>query len=182
MGGEAVTEFKRAADYLKRNNRPDDDCASPERIASLEPDNVQLARELAQTTSPAGDQKRALAKLQLCFKADPRDIETLILLAQAFAGLSQTCKTLSVYKELAKLYAERGQAAEARDAWEKIEQLDPSDADLLAWKASHRAPAAAAPVPRGPRARPGRRCPRPSPRPQVAAAPPPPSAAPAPRR
>ena len=37
-----------------------------------------------------------------------------------------------------------GQAAEARDAWGKIERLDPSDADLVAWKASHRAPAPAA--------------------------------------
>ncbi len=146
MGGEALTEFKRAADWLERNNRPDERLRVLERIASLEPDNVQLARSLAHDYLARGDHKRALAKLQLCFKADPRDIETLILLAQAFPALDQTSKTLSVYKELAKLYAERGQAAEARDAWGKIERLDPSDADLLAWKASHRAPAAAAPV------------------------------------
>jgi len=146
MGGEALTEFKRAADWLERNNRPDERLRVLERIASLEPDNVQLARSLAHDYLARGDHKRALAKLQLCFKADPRDIPTLILLAQAFAALNHTSKTLSVYKELAKLHAERGQAAEARDAWGKIERLDPSDADLLAWKASHRAPAAAAPA------------------------------------
>ncbi|MGZ6029093.1 MAG: tetratricopeptide repeat protein [Myxococcaceae bacterium] len=150
MGGEALTEFKRAADWLERNNRPDERLRVLERIASLEPDNVQLARSLAHDYLARGDHKRALAKLQLCFKADPRDIPTLILLAQAFAALNHTSKTLSVYKELAKLYAERGQATEARDAWGKIERLDPSDADLLAWKASHRAPAASAPVPARP--------------------------------
>ena len=88
-----------------------------ERIAALEPDNVQLARNLAHDYLARGDHKRALAKLQLCFKADPRDIPTLNLLAQAFTALNHTSKTLSVYKELAKLYAERNQQAEARDAW-----------------------------------------------------------------
>ena len=150
MGGEALTEFKRAADWLERNNRPDERLRVLERIASLEPDNVQLARSLAHDYLARGDHKRALAKLQLCFKADPRDIPTLILLAQAFTALNHTSKTLSVYKELAKLHAERHQHAESRDAWGKIERLDPSDPDLLAWKASQR-PAAVAPAPAAPR-------------------------------
>ena len=145
MGGEALAEFKRSAEWLERNNRPDERLRVMERIAALEPDNVQLARSLAHDYLARGDHKRALAKLQLCFKADPRDIPTLNLLAQAFTALNHTSKTLSVYKELAKLYAERNQHAEARDAWGKIERLDPADTDLLAWKASHR-PAGAAPA------------------------------------
>jgi tetratricopeptide (TPR) repeat protein len=150
MGGEALAEFKRAADWLDRNNRPDERLRVLERIAALEPDNVQLARSLAHDYLSRGDHKRALAKLQLCFKADPRDIPTLVLLAQAFTALNHTSKTLSVYKELAKLFAERNQHAESRDAWGKIERLDPADPDLLAWKASHR-PAAAVPQPAAPR-------------------------------
>jgi tetratricopeptide (TPR) repeat protein len=144
MGGEALGEFKRAAEWLERNNRPDERLRVLERIAALEPDNVQLARNLAHDYLARGDHKRALAKLQLCFKADPRDIPTLNLLAQAFTALNHTSKTLSVYKELAKLYAERNQHAEARDAWGKIERLDPADADLVAWKTSQR-PQTAAP-------------------------------------
>ncbi|HZJ56364.1 MAG TPA: tetratricopeptide repeat protein, partial [Myxococcaceae bacterium] len=150
MGGEALTEFKRAAEWLERNNRPDERLRVMERIAALEPDNVHLARSLAHDYLARGDHKRALAKLQLCFKADPRDIPTLNLLAQAFTALNHVSKTLSVYKELAKLYAERNQHAEARDAWGKIERLDPADPDLVAWKHSHR-PAAAAPPPAAPR-------------------------------
>src|SRR4030095_6144048 len=138
MGGEALTEFKRSADWLERNNRPDERLRVLERTAALEPDNVNLARNLAHDYLARGDHKRALAKLQLCFKADPRDIPTLNLLAQAFTALNHVSKTLSVYKELAKLYAERNQHAEARDAWGKIERLDPADADLVAWKHSQR--------------------------------------------
>ncbi|HUM12819.1 MAG TPA: tetratricopeptide repeat protein [Myxococcaceae bacterium] len=151
MGGEALAEFKRAADWLERNNRPDERLRVLERIAALEPDNVQLARSLAHDYLARGDHKRALAKLQLCFKADPRDIPTLVLLAQAFTALNHTSKTLSVYKELAKLHAERNQHAESREAWGKIERIDPADPDLLAWKASQRAVAAVA-QPAAPRA------------------------------
>jgi len=150
MGGEALAEFKRAADWLERNSRPDERLRVLERIAALEPDNVQLARNLAHDYLARGDHKRALAKLQLCFKADPRDIPTLVLLAQAFTALNHTSKTLSVYKELAKLHAERNQHLESSEAWGKIERIDPADADLLAWKASQR-PAAAVPQPGAPR-------------------------------
>jgi tetratricopeptide (TPR) repeat protein len=151
MGGEALAEFKRSAEWLERNNRPDERLRVLERIAALEPDNVQLARSLAHDYLARGDHKRALAKLQLCFKADPRDIPTLNLLAQAFTALNHTSKTLSVYKELAKLYAERSQHAEARDAWGRIERIDPSDADLMAWKASQRTSAAPPQAPAAPR-------------------------------
>jgi pilus assembly protein FimV len=145
MQQEASQEFKRAADYLKRNNRTDDYLRVAERISSLEPDNLELARELAGVYLSKGDQKRALAKLQTCFKADPKDIDTLNLLAQAFEGLGQTSKTTSVYKELAKIYAERGRADEATKVWAKVAQLDPHDPDV----AARRAPAAgtAAPAP-----------------------------------
>ena len=55
----------------------------------------------------------------VCFKADGRDVETLNMLAQAFHGLGQTAKTISVYKELAKVYQERGRHQDARVEREK---------------------------------------------------------------
>jgi pilus assembly protein FimV len=174
MGGEALGEFRHAADWLERNNRPDERLRVLERIAALEPDNIQLAKDLARDYLARGDQKRALAKLQLCFKADPRDIPTLLLLAQAFTALNHTSKTLSVYKELAGLYEQRGQLAEAREAWAKVERLDPRDADLAAYRASG-SPAASGSHPRS--------APHPAPGPYRTA--PPPSsavAAPLPRR
>src|SRR5919106_2603728 len=136
MNAEALVEFKRAAEYLKRNSRFDDYLRVAERISALEPQNVELARELATEYLSKGDQKRALAKLQVCFKADPRDVTTLNLLAQAFQGLGQTSKTISVYKELDKVFAEQGHSDEVAQTWSKIEQLDPEDPDLQARFAS----------------------------------------------
>ncbi|MCP3105104.1 tetratricopeptide repeat protein, partial [Myxococcus sp. K15C18031901] len=160
MTREAIQEFKRAAEYLKRNSRGDDWARVAERLSTLEPDNLPLAKELASSYLQRGDQKRALAKLQVCFKADGRDVETLSLLAQAFQGLGQTSKTVSVYKELAKIHQERGRATEAEAVWTQIEVLDPQDPDLLARRAPVAAPAAA-PQPVA----------RPAPQPQQAAAP-----------
>ncbi|HEY6097987.1 MAG TPA: tetratricopeptide repeat protein, partial [Anaeromyxobacter sp.] len=88
----------------------------------------------------------ALAKLQLCFKADPKDVETLQLLAQAFRDLGQSSKTLSVYKELARVHEERGRPQEARAVWRKVQELVPDDDDAAAAVgASGAAPARAAP-------------------------------------
>ncbi|MGA9522749.1 MAG: tetratricopeptide repeat protein, partial [Myxococcaceae bacterium] len=143
MNAEAQQEFKRAAEYLKRNSRLDDYLRVAERLVALDPNDFQLSRELASQYLQKGDQKRALARLQICFKADPRDVETLTLLAQAFQGLGQTSKTISVYKELARVYAEQNRTNEADRVWEKVRQLDPADPDLEARAALRSAPAPA---------------------------------------
>ncbi len=127
---EAGTEFTKAAEHLKRNGRTDDYLRVAERLSSLQPDNLQLAKELAEAYLQKNDQKRALAKLQICFKADNRDIETLRLLAIAFQGLGQMSKTISVYKELARAYEDKGYSNEAEQVWQQVEQLDPADSDV----------------------------------------------------
>ena len=160
MAREATQEFKRAAEYLKRNARAEDWLRVAERLSALEPENLALAKELAVSYLQRGDQKRALAKLQVCFKADGRDVETLMLLAQAFQGLGQTSKTVSVYKELAKIHQERGRLTEAEAVWTQIEVLDPEDPDLV----SRRAPASAPAVPQPTAAPQSEPSPRPAPR------------------
>ncbi len=130
MKAEAAGEFKRAAEYLKRNGRMEEYQRVLDRLSALEGDNLALAREVAQSYLAKGDPKRAIAKLQICFKADPSDEQTLSLLAEAFAALGQVSKTVSVYKELAKIYGAQGRTGEANQIWAKIEHLDPNDADL----------------------------------------------------
>lgn len=131
MNDEAVEELSRAADHLKRQNRIDDYLRVAERISALKPDDLALARELAELYLQRNDQKRALAKLQICFKADSRDIDTLKLLAVAFQGLGQTSKTISVFKELARAYEGKGRLEEAEQTWAQVAQLDPNDPDVL---------------------------------------------------
>lgn len=132
MNAEATAEFTRAAEHLKRNNRVDDYLRVAERLSGLDPNNLHLAKELAEMYLTRNDQKRALAKLQVCFKADNRDIDTLRLLAVAFQGLGQTSKTISVYKEMARAFEERGQTQEAEEVWAQVSQLDPQDGDVAA--------------------------------------------------
>jgi pilus assembly protein FimV len=179
---EAVAEFKRAAEYLKKNARTDDYVRVAERLSALEPDNIGLAKELAKMYLDKGDQKRALARLQVAFKADGRDVETLSMLAQAFQGLGQTAKTVSVYKELAKVYQDSGRTHEANGVWDKIAEVDPQDEELLARKAPVAAPARAparAPAPAPAPARAPARAPAPAPAPAPTRAAPAPAPAPA---
>ena len=129
QAGPALECFRRAAEYLKRHNRADEYLKVAERIAALSPGELGLTRELANIYLAKGDTKRALAKLQLCFKADPKDVDTLTLLARAFRELGQTSKTISVYKELARVHEERGRNGEAASTWRKVQELAPDDED-----------------------------------------------------
>jgi tetratricopeptide (TPR) repeat protein len=164
----ALDQFRRAAEGLKRTNRSDEYLKVAERIALLDANDVGLLRELAHAHLAKGDTKRALARLQLCFKLDPKDVETLTLLAQAFNDLGQVSKTVSVYKELAHLHAERGRADQARATWRRVAELAPDDSDAAQALAGGRKPSApAAPSAAPPRA------PAPAPAAPVAARPPP---------
>ncbi len=151
MKAEASQEFRRATDYLKRNSRLDDYYRVLERLSSLDPNHLGLARELAESYLARGDPKRALGKLQICFKADPSDVQTLSLLATAFQALGQTSKTVSVYKELAKIYAAQNRKDEVKQLWAKIAQLEPSDPNIAGRRGGAQTPASSsAPIARPP--------------------------------
>lgn len=129
---EAVEEFERAAEILKRQNRTDDYVKVAERLVYHAPERSDVVKELARLYLSRQDTKRALAKLQLCFKSEPRDIETLTLLAQAFNDLGQTQKTIFVYRELSQVYTETGVPEEAQRIQRAILQIDPYDAEARA--------------------------------------------------
>ena len=131
MNKEAIGELGKVAAQLKQSGRNEEFIKVAERLLSLDTQNLPLIRELANIYLQRGETKRALARLQTCFKADPRDIETLILLAQTFLDLGQPVKTISVYKELARIYAERGRREEEQAAWRRILALAPRDPDAL---------------------------------------------------
>src|SRR5229473_6850162 len=127
---EAVAELRRAAQYLQRNGRQDDYLRVAERISHLDQADAGLARELAESYLSRGDSKRALAKLQICFKANPRDLGTLQMLARAFQELGQVSKTVSVLKELARVHVDAGRGADARKTYQQALELAPDDAEV----------------------------------------------------
>jgi tetratricopeptide (TPR) repeat protein len=150
---EAVAELRRAAAYLQRNSRQDDYIRVAERISHLDQGDVALARELAENYLSRNDSKRALAKLQICFKANPRDLQTLQMLARAFQDLGQVSKTVSVLKELARVHTDGGRVEEAKGVYAQALALAPEDAEIkssLKTLEEQRAPAPAARPPTGP--------------------------------
>ena len=132
----AVSEFREVATVLRRLGRVDDFVRVAEHLSGLDPKDIQLARELATIYLGRGDHKRALAKLQLCFKADNRDVETLRILATTLEGLKQIPKTISVYKGLAHILEESGDVTEAMKVWKQVGRLDPQDPQYLEHKAN----------------------------------------------
>lgn len=131
MRDEAVEEFAKAADYLRAENRIDDFVKVSERLVFHQPDNIPITKELAGIYLRKRDPRRALQKLQLAFKADPRDTESLEMLAQAFEDLGQVAKTVSVLKELANVHVENGQTSKQRETYQRILSLSPSDEEAL---------------------------------------------------
>jgi tetratricopeptide (TPR) repeat protein len=128
---EAVTQFTQACEQLRRQGRQDDFIKVAERLLWHKPELHALHRELAGLYLRRNDPRRALQKLQACFKADPRDAETLGLLALAFQALDQKAKTVSVLKELARIHVENKQRDKAGEVFRKILEIVPGDADAL---------------------------------------------------
>jgi tetratricopeptide (TPR) repeat protein len=133
MVEDAVAEFGHACDYLKKHKREDDYIKVAERLLWHKPERIELNRELATLYLRRGDPRRALQKLQACFKADPRHIETLGMLAQAFQALDQKGKTVSVLKEMARILMDAGKRRDAEEVHRKILAFVPNDPDSKAF-------------------------------------------------
>src|SRR5438105_85739 len=73
-----------------------------------------------------------LAKLQICFKANPRDLGTLQMLARAFQELGQVSKTVSVLKELARVHLDSGRIEDGRKTYQQAQELAPDDQEVKA--------------------------------------------------
>ncbi len=127
MTSEAVEEFRRATDELKAANRVEDFIKVAERLIFHDPSDIGRIKELSNIYLQRGDTKRALGKLQICFKADPNDLETLSMLAMSFQELGQLSKTVSVFKEMAKIYEEQGAVTEMQDVYRRVLEIAPDD-------------------------------------------------------
>jgi tetratricopeptide (TPR) repeat protein len=124
---EAAHLFESSAQMLKDQGNVEDYIKVAERLFFYRPEDLELARELAELYLERDEPKRALVKLQICFRADPKNTKTLELTGRGFLALGQTAKTLSVYKEMARQYAESGQIEQCRQTLIKICELDPTD-------------------------------------------------------
>ncbi len=76
-----------------------------ERLSTLRshPEDARLAAELLLDRNQVGDAQLALAKLQLCYRTNPRDLRTLRLLVTAFDTVGQPRRGDEVLKEAARI-------------------------------------------------------------------------------
>jgi tetratricopeptide (TPR) repeat protein len=137
---EAVEHFWNAAQLLTQQGRPDDSLKVLERILHFRQD-PRVARVAAQLYLTKGTREagmQALARLQLCFEADSKDLETLALLAQAFDVIGQSSKGVEVYKEMVRIAFETGQKELHERYLQHLLKVAPDDAQVRALLAMNR--------------------------------------------
>ncbi|HEY0464160.1 MAG TPA: tetratricopeptide repeat protein, partial [Polyangiaceae bacterium] len=115
---EAIESFWAAAELLLSLERRDDALKVIERILHFKVDAryAWVAAELYLQRGTREDGLQALTKLQVCFQADPKNLDTLGLLAQAFTLIGQEAKAIEVYKEMARIARD----SERRDLFEQL--------------------------------------------------------------
>jgi tetratricopeptide (TPR) repeat protein len=125
----AVFEFKTAAQQLASLGRRDDALKVLERLLHHKPDPEQakMAAELYLSRGQPQDGMQALAKLQICFQANPRDFDTLSLLARAFNAIGQGAKAIEVQKEMARVARDTGKQDLFREILERLMRVAPHD-------------------------------------------------------
>jgi len=125
----AVFEFKTAASQLAGLGRRDDALKVLERLLhhQQDPEQARIAAELYLARGQAADGMQALAKLQVCFQANPRDIDTLGLLARAFTTIGQAAKAIEVQKEMARVARDSGKTDLFREIVERLMRVAPHD-------------------------------------------------------
>lgn len=131
---DAIESFWTASELLLGMGRPEDALKVIERILHFrqEPRFARAAAELhlAQGGREAGMQ--ALAKLQLAFQADPKNLDTLALLARAFEAIEQGEKAIAVQKEMARIAREQGKAELFEQLVAHLKAVAPHDDQVLA--------------------------------------------------
>ncbi len=125
----AVSEFAHAADLLAKSGRRDDALKVIERLLQHKPDPEQAraGAELYLARNAPNDGLQALAKLQICFQANPRDLDTLTLLARAFNQIGQAAKGIEVQKEMARIARDTGKDELFQELIERLLKLVPND-------------------------------------------------------
>ena len=139
---EAIESFWTAAELLMNLERADDALKVVERILHfrVDPRFARVAAELYLGRATREDGMQALAKLQICFQADPKDLETLGLLAQAFTLIGQEAKAVEVYKEMARLAREQNKTDLYSQLLGHLRQIAPSDDQVAAFDSVMPAP------------------------------------------
>ena len=126
---KAVERFGEAANIMVKLGRIDDALKVLERLLEYRQDAkwAQMAGALYIERGEANDGMAALTKLQIAFKANPKDLETLGMLASAFDAIDQPKKAVEVLKESARIAKDTGDDAAFNQLLDVLMQRAPDD-------------------------------------------------------
>ena len=142
----AVARFGAAADILISMGRKDDALKVAERLLQHrpEPKFARIAAEIYLERGQPSDAMAALTKLQISFKDNPKDLDTLALLARAFEKLGQPAKAIEVQKEAARIAKEANKLDVFRSLVDALLARAPNDDGVRALAAQRTALSVAA--------------------------------------
>jgi tetratricopeptide (TPR) repeat protein len=125
----AVAGLDRAAQLMIDLGRRDDALKLLETLIGYRIDAAQarLAAELYLERGSLRDTVAAVAKLELCYRADREDLATLSLLARAFDQLGDGRKALAVLKESARVALQHGDQDTYADVLDLVRARAPGD-------------------------------------------------------
>ena len=125
----AIQKLGQASELLLKLGRRDEALKVVDRVIQHrpEPHFCRLAAEIYLDRAGPNDGMAALTKLQVAFKDNPRDLETLGLLARAFDVLGQGPKAVEVLKEAARIAKEGGKLDAFSTLVDTLVQRAPKD-------------------------------------------------------
>ncbi len=138
---KAIDSFGEAAKIMMGLGRLDDAIKVYERLLEYkqEPSFARLAGMAYLERGQAHDGMSALSKLQIAFKANPKDLETLKVLAQAFDTINQPKKAIEVLKESARIARDNNDDAELGVLVKTLSERAPDDPQVRSLTAQWRA-------------------------------------------
>ncbi len=125
MGTKAVETLNDMAADLRARGDSDNLLAVLDRLAGIADEPLPYFKESASIQLTRKSARRALAKLQACFKIDPQDEETLMMLGQAFTQLDKKHKAMQVFEELLRIFTARNDTKRLREVESLVHDLSP---------------------------------------------------------
>ncbi|MBN8554242.1 MAG: tetratricopeptide repeat protein [Deltaproteobacteria bacterium] len=117
---EAIETLRRLDENILARGHMPDIVRVHERWVELFPQEIAQLQYLVDLYLKANEPKKALARIQISFKADPKNPEVLELLSSTFIAMKQPDKARAVDTELLKIYRQAGTAEKAFATEERL--------------------------------------------------------------
>lgn len=123
----AIEALKRVSENVLARQNMTDVIRVFERWVELFPTDLEPLKNLVDQYLKVGEPKKALARIQLAFRANPKNADVLELLSATFAGLKQPDKARAVDMELLKIYRQEAKADKVSALEERIKRKGPPE-------------------------------------------------------